>query len=156
MNRIEELQAELQAEYQAQFKKWSEEMEEAKRQLEELELKQKEIQQKQKEQAPQPPTPPSASGIIPVPRINNVILENLFYDPDNKNFYELRYRKKTQAQYLRKIAWNTLHPKYIDKNGELKTYTYRFALIPHKKKYVRIKEGELERYLAEERGELML
>jgi hypothetical protein len=154
MNRIEELKTEIQVQQQAEFERWSEEMEAASKQL-------KEMQQKwQVDALPprlDPPPPVESSPLISVPRINDITFENLFYDTDKKNFYVLKHRKKVRpTNNLRKIAWNTLHPKHIDRNGELKYYTYRFVLIPHGKNYVRIKEGELENYLAEERGEVVL
>jgi hypothetical protein len=84
---------------------------------------------------------------VPVPKIFDVEFKNLFYNPTQKKFYIKKNTKKVKSLHnMRELAWNQIHPKYTNKSGEEHVYTYRFVLVPHGKKYIRIKEGELEAF----------
>jgi hypothetical protein len=102
-----------------------------------------------------------STDFIHVPRIYNTLLHDVFYDTRNKNFILRRPIKKTRPvndtmlvetpEYRdRPIKWKQLVVNYTNKKGVERTYRYRFVLIPQDGKYVRVKEGELEKYL---RGE---
>jgi hypothetical protein len=99
-----------------------------------------------------------SDDLVHVPRIYNTMLHDVFYDHRNKNFIVRKPVKQvrpvnhsvieeTLEYRFRPIKWRELAINYTNKKGEERSYKYRFALIPQDHKYVRVKEGEFEKYL---------
>jgi hypothetical protein len=86
-------------------------------------------------------------NLIPITQIFDREFKNVFYNQEKKEFFIKRKNKRVKSVHdLRRIPWNVVRPKYTNKSGVEHVYSYRFVLIPHGKKYVRVKEGELEEY----------
>jgi hypothetical protein len=91
-----------------------------------------------------------ADDLVEVPRIYDMEFKDLFYNRKTGKFLVKRRCKKVQpARKLRELAWNTIRPKLKRADGTEKVYEYHYVLIPHGDKYIRVKEGEIERYWTE-------
>jgi hypothetical protein len=100
------------------------------------------------------------TNLIAVPQIYETKFQGLFYDTATKNYFICRHSRKVRSvkrraepndgvpPRLRQIAWNTVRPRYVNKMGDEHVYTYRFVLIPNGVSYIRVREGELEKFWA--------
>jgi hypothetical protein len=85
-----------------------------------------------------------------VPRIFDTEFTNLFFNRDTKKFYLKKETGKVKSVHkLKELAWNQIKPKYKKKDGTETVYVYRYILVPQEGKYIRVKEGDYEKYLSE-------
>jgi hypothetical protein len=99
-----------------------------------------------------------SDGIVHVPRIYNTVLHDVYYDLQNKNFILRKPVKRVRpvnhsvltesSEFrFRPIKWKEQTLNYTNKKGVDQLYKYRFALIPQDHNYIRVKEGEFEKFL---------
>jgi hypothetical protein len=90
-------------------------------------------------------------GYIQIPRIFDISFTNLFYKPDTKKFYLKKEGGMFKSVHtMKETIWKQINLKYKRKNGTETTYSYRYFLVPQDGHYIRVKEGEYERFLKEQ------
>jgi hypothetical protein len=103
----------------------------------------------------------TTNSLIPVPKIFDMEFTNLFFNLDTKKFYLKKQNRKVKSvRSMKELAWNEIKPKYKRKDGSETIYKYRYVLVPKSatlldpsdsskdSQYVRVKEGELEKFLS--------
>jgi hypothetical protein len=96
------------------------------------------------------------SDLIPVPRIYDKDVINIFYSPSMNQFFT-KYKRINKL--FRPINWDKITVNYTAKNKNVRVYSYRYVNIPYSdptakgNTYLRVKEedwGEMYKTLQPE------
>jgi hypothetical protein len=83
------------------------------------------------------------SDLTPIPKIFDRDVQDIFFSPSKKQFFtKNKHYKRPSIKDLKPIVWNEIHRTYTTKDNNVKTYNYRYVLIPHEGSYLRLKEDE--------------